>query len=90
MSWPGPIDAALYLTIGMIIGTVYFVLLLRTVRLHSCNAAATHIMPLYLLRFATAITAFWFVAQQGALPLLLTLTGFLAARVGVQRWMGPG
>jgi F1F0 ATPase subunit 2 len=88
MSWLSPTDVALYLTAGAVLGAVYFVLLLRTVRLHASQATAISIIPLYIMRFATAVSAFWIIAQQGALPLLLTLLGFLIARLVVQRWMG--
>ena len=88
MSWLSPIDVALYLTAGAALGAIYFVLLLRAVRLHASQAAGICIVPLYLVRFAAAVSAFWIIAQQGALPLLLTLLGFLIARLVIQRWMG--
>jgi F1F0 ATPase subunit 2 len=73
---------------GAALGAVYFSLLLRTVRLHASQAAAIYIIPLYFMRLAVAFAAFWIIAQQGALPLLLTLLGFLIARLVIQRWMG--
>ena len=88
MSWLSPTDVALYLTAGAVLGAVYFVLLLRAVRLHASQATAISIIPLYIMRFAAAVSAFWIIAQQGALPLLLALLGFLIARLVVQRWMG--
>ncbi len=87
MSWPSPTDAALYLTAGAALGASYFVLLFRTVRLHASQAAALRIVPLYLVRFAAAVSAFWLIAQQGAYPVLLALLGFLISRFVIQRWM---
>ena len=88
MSWIIPADVVLYLTAGAALGAAYFVLLLRTVRLHASQAAAIRIIPLYIMRFAATVSAFWIIAQQGALPLLLTLLGFLIARLVIQRWVG--
>jgi F1F0 ATPase subunit 2 len=88
MSWISPTDVVLYLTAGAALGAVYFFLLLRTVRLHASQAAAIYIIPLYFMRFAAAVPAFWITAQQGALPLLLALLGFLTARLVIQRWAG--
>jgi F1F0 ATPase subunit 2 len=88
MSWISPTDVALYLTAGVALGAAYFVLLLRTVRLHASQAAAIRIIPLYFVRFAAAVSAFWIIAQQGAFPLLLALLGFLIARIVIQHWMG--
>ena len=88
MSWISPIGVVLYLTAGVVLGAVYFVLLLRTVRLHASQVTAIRIIPLYIMRFAAAVSAFWIIAQQGALPLFLTLLGFLIARIATQRRMG--
>lgn len=88
MSWISPTDAVLYLTAGAALGAGYFILLLQTVRLHASQAAAIRVIPLYFVRFAAVVSAFWIIAQQGALPLLLTLLGFLIARLVIQRWMG--
>ncbi len=75
-----PLDIALYLTAGAALGGLYFLMLLHTVRLHAADAPAGRIVPLYLGRLILAIGAFWFIAQQGPLPLLLALAGFLMAR----------
>jgi F1F0 ATPase subunit 2 len=88
MSWINPTEAALYLTAGAVLGSAYFLLLLRTVRLHASQAAAITIIGVYFMRFAAAVSVFWVIAQQGALPLLLALLGFLIARTAAQRWMG--
>lgn len=91
MSWMGSMGWAglvLYLAAGAALGALYFFLLYRTVRLHAAQAAALRVVPLYLLRVGAAVAVFWAVAHQGALPLLLTLLGFLLARLLAQRWMG--
>ena len=88
MNWPNLPDLATYLAMGVALGAIYFLLLFRAVRLHASQAAATRIVPLYVLRFAVAISAFWVIAQQGAAPLLLGLLGFLIARLAGQRWVG--
>jgi F1F0 ATPase subunit 2 len=87
MSWLSPTDVALYLTAGGALGAAYFALLLWTVRLHASQAAAIRVIPLYIMRFAAAVSAFWMIAQQGAFPLLLALLGFLIVRIAAQRWM---
>ena len=86
MNWINPAESASYLAAGMALGAAYFYILLRTVGLHASQAAAARIVSLYLLRLAAAVSAFWVIAQQGAAPLLLTLTGFLIARIAAQRW----
>ena len=88
MSWISTTDVVSYLMAGAALGAVYFALLLQTVRLYASQAVAIYIIPLYFMRFAAAVSAFWITAQQGALPLLLTLLGFLIARLVIQRWMG--
>jgi len=85
MVWFHAIDAAFYLMAGLALGAVYFTMLLRAVRLHAAKAAAVWIVPLHVSRFAAAVAVFWLVAQQGHLPLLLSLVGFLGARF-VARW----
>jgi F1F0 ATPase subunit 2 len=83
-----PPEWVLYITSGAAVGVVYFALLLRTVRLHSSRASVGHIIALYAIRMIAAISVFWLVAQNGALPLLLALMGFLAARIAIQRFAG--
>lgn len=80
MSRLGPIDVALYLSAGAAVGSIYFLLLLRSVRLLASQADAARIVPLFVIRLGAAVSAFWVVAQQGAAALLLTLAGFLIAR----------
>ena len=73
-----------YAAAGALVGAVYFLLLYRSVRLYATGAGAAKVTPLYLLRYAIAVAAFWFIAHAGAMPLLLALAGFLAARHGAQ------
>lgn len=80
-----PVEYPAYLLAGAALGVVYFYAVLRTVRLLVAGAAPSRIIPLYLLRGAGALLVFWLVARHGALALLLTLAGFLAARLVVQR-----
>jgi F1F0 ATPase subunit 2 len=82
------VKIALFVPAGVLLGAVYFGLLLRTVRLHAAGAAAPGVAPLYLLRIGLAVAGFWFAAQQGALPLLAALAGFLVARYVMQRRYG--
>lgn len=88
MSWLDLAKAVPYLAAGLALGATYFLLLLRVVRLHATQAASTRTVPLHLVRVAGAVAVFWVIAQQGALPLLSALLGFLIARVMVQRWAG--
>lgn len=88
MTWPTPTQAAVFLMAGAALGTVYFVLLLRTVRAYAGRATAGRIIAVSVARFAAAGAAFWVIAQQGAAPLLLALLGFLIARIVVQRRIG--
>ena len=88
MSSMDPTGVALYLLAGAALGAFHFVLLLRTVRLQVSQAAPIRIIPLYLMRLAVAVSAFWIFAQQGALPVLFALLGFLIARIAVQGRVG--
>ena len=88
MSWLDLAEAVPYLAVGLVLGAMYFLLLLRAVRLLVSQAAATRTVPLHMARLAGAVAVFWVIAQQGAVPLLSALLGFLIARVVVQRWAG--
>jgi len=82
------LSAAFFVVAGLVVGAVHFVLLHRAVRLHAGNGGIARIAPLHLLRGGLSVAAFWIVAQQGAVPLLAALLGFLIARVLVQRRLG--
>lgn len=77
-----------YLLAGSALGILYFYAVFQTIRRHVAQAGMSKILPLYLFRAGAALGAFWLVAQQGALPLLLALLGFLVARFLVQRSLG--
>jgi len=81
---------ALYLLAGGALGGAYFALLFRAVGLHAARAPAGRVVPLHLARLAAVGAVFWAVAQHGALPLLLALAGFVAARLLVQRRVASG
>lgn len=70
----------LYFGAGLVLGAVYFHMLSRSVRLHASAGSLGRVLPLHLGRFAAAGAGFWLIAQQGAMPLLSALLGFLAAR----------
>ncbi len=78
------IDLAAWIAAGAVVGVAYFLILYRTARLLADGGPWTGAAPLYLLRGAVAVAAFWFAAQHGALPLILSLLGFLAARYSLQ------
>lgn len=86
MTGLGSAALILYLLAGASLGLVYFAILQWTVRLFAGGAGGSLVVPLYAVRIAAAVLVFWLVAQQGALPLLLVLLGFLIARIAVQRW----
>lgn len=88
MSGLSTTEIIVYLLAGATLGLFYFYALFQTIRLHAAQAALSRILPLYLLRGGVALGSFWLVAQQGALPLLLTLAGFLCARFISQRFWG--
>ena len=88
MTSTDPLNAVIFLTLGMALGSGYFLLLLYSVRRHAAQEKTLRLLPLHLLRLGAAGLFFWLIAQQGALALLLALLGFLIARVAVQRWAG--
>jgi F1F0 ATPase subunit 2 len=82
------VEYAFFAAVGAVVGALYFLLLYRTVRLHAAGAEAARVVPLYLLRAAGAVAVFWFIAREGAVPLLLALAGFLVARYAAQQFIG--
>lgn len=87
MSSVNPTEFVLYLAAGATLGAAYFTMLFWTVRLYTSQARTLRVLPLYVLRLAAAATVFWLIAQQGAVPLLAALLGFLMARGAAQRWL---
>ena len=73
---------------GAAVGTLYFLILYRTVRLYAAGTSVVRVLPLYLLRGAGAVAAFWIIAREGAIPLLLAFAGFLVARQAAQYLAG--
>jgi len=73
---------------GAVVGALYFLLLYRTVQLHAAGAEAARVVPLYLLRAASAVAVFWVIAREGAIPLVMALAGFLVARYAAQHVIG--
>ena len=88
MTLSGTAAILLYPGVGAALGALYFTLLYRSVRLQTAQAAAIHIVPLHLMRAVAAIAVFRFVAQQGALPVVLALAGFVIVRLVVLRRVG--
>ena len=81
-------SAALFITTGILTGGVYFVLLYSSVLQHVGQARWWSPLSLHLVRVALVLTGFWWVAQRGAIPLLLCLAGFLIARLWTVRRLG--
>ncbi len=73
-------QAPVFFAAGLIIGTLYFFLLEKTVASFTSGTPLVQIIPLYLARVIVAFAAFWVIAQVGATALLTALLGFLVAR----------
>jgi hypothetical protein len=80
-------DLLIFVAIGAALGLAYFYSLARTVALLT-HAHPSRVVGWYVFRAGAAVSVFWLVARQGALPLLLALGGFLGARLVVQLWIG--
>lgn len=85
MTDPAYLAYVIGLGAGAVLGAVYFQLVHRTVTLQLQGSGSAAVIGLTVLRIALAVVVFWVVAQFGALPLLLALLGFLAARSVVRR-----
>ena len=88
MSIINQIELVLWPVAGMLLGALYFLMLHRAVRLTTSHTAAIRIIPLHLTRVSVALAVLWIIAPQGALPLLLTVLGFVVARRVAQRSIG--
>lgn len=78
MTHPAPLEwslAAGFAAAGILLGSCYFAMLRRSLALGGMGA-----LILTLGRLLAAIAFFGFAAHFGALPLLIALLGFLAAR----------
>lgn len=80
----GALPLAVWLAAGAALGAAFFLSLRTTVTLYAGGGAAKAI-ALHVGRLALAGAGFWFIATKGALPLLVALAGFLAARFVVTR-----
>lgn len=87
MSAINPYHVALFLAVGLLIGGLYFVLLWYSVRAFAAENSVVRLIPLSLLRMSVAVVCFWFIAQQGVVPVLSALAGFLIGRLAVQYWV---
>ncbi len=74
-----------YAIAGAAVGLVFFLALLRSTESLATGGSLGGIIALYGIRIGLVVTAAWFTVQQGALPLLCGLAGFLVARVLVRR-----
>ena len=82
------LEIAGYGAAGLAAGTLYFLLLHRSVGLFVRQGMALQAVPYFLARAAAALAVFWFAAQAGAWPLLAAAAGFVAARTAVFRLVG--
>lgn len=84
-----PIDIVVYVPVGLLLGAVYFALLRRSLPDIQSSTPIAAYFPLFAARFGLAAFAFWCVAQAGAVPVLLALSGFLLARGMARRLALP-
>ena len=88
MTWTNVVESSPYAMAGAALGVVYFLLIFLSVRMHAAGAPYFQVVPLYALRLAGALAAFWYFAQQGAAEVLMALAGFVLARAATQRIIG--
>lgn len=74
------LQALIYLGLGGCVGTVFFLSLRNMVRTVQSGAPIYLTVVFGVLRVGVAGVLFWLAAQQGAMPVLMMLLGFLAAR----------
>lgn len=75
----------LWMIAGAATGAIYFGLLAVTLRRWGNEVKPLQLLGLFLVRFAGAAIVFWFIAQQGTVPVITALAGFLIARFAIQR-----
>lgn len=80
-----PFIIVIFLPAGAALGAAYFALLRLSLPGSEGAGIAAVFLPLLLARVALAVGVFWIIAQQGALPLLIALLGFLLARIAAKR-----
>ncbi|HEX2573600.1 MAG TPA: ATP synthase subunit I [Polyangia bacterium] len=77
-------------TLGLGLGIAYFLALRHNVRAYVEGGIGARGLALHAARFVATGAVFFWLAQYGALPVLLALVGFLAARQPVLRQaLGP-
>lgn len=72
--------AAIFFSMGLVVGLIFFMLLKRTVRLFVSGGSAWKAGAFYALRFAAAGGFFFWAAHVGALAMLTAAGGFTLAR----------
>jgi len=84
------LQAAAWLAAGMLVGAFHFLTLRWNVRMLAAGRARFPSIITLFGRFALLAGVLWIVTDHlGALPLLLTSAGILAARTAVMRWGPP-
>jgi len=81
-----PIEAAAFLALGAVAGTVFFVLLRWNTSLYAQGGVFWGV-GLQVVRIAVLVAVLIPIARLGALPLLLTALGLLIVRPIVMRVM---
>jgi hypothetical protein len=79
MTGPILVRAAVCGALGSLLGGAYCIALAANIRLY-LKRAQWRALPFHLLRIAGVAAIFMIFARQGAMPLLVSLAGFLAAR----------
>lgn len=74
-----------YLVAGAVVGLVFFASLLRSTESLASGGNIARIIALYIFRVVLVCGAGWLAVQQGALPLLAGLAGFVLARLVAKR-----
>ncbi len=73
---------------GAVLGAAWLHLIARSAAALASGGSPARAALLALLRLALVAVAFWIAALQGALPLVLALAGFAAARLLLLRRIG--
>lgn len=75
------LHAALFALVGLALGLAHFVGLRETTRLYLADGARARSIAIHVARMIATAAIFVWIAQRGAVPLLSTFAGFLAARM---------
>ena len=90
MNMPNLPEIVLWLILGSLLGAVYFQLMRLTIEAIGRSSAWLPAAGYFILRLGLAGGILAFSAKHGAIPLLLTLCGFLIARSVVTRTYRKG